>query len=688
MSKWADIPWNQLQRLFSVVICLDKAMRIVYASDTVLRYLPDLGNKPLLGEAFSILRPGKLETFAEAVASQDSLCLMTATNLEFAIRGQLIRSNYDNNEVMCLCGAPWLFWMSSNCPDVRLSLSDFSPQDVQLDQLFFMTTEKRMVADLEDLNTELTEARERLQEVHEAQHRFFAQMSHEMRTPLNGVVSALSLLDANPADERQHQLLALAQGSSRNLMDVVNYVLDLSKLELAGEERESVFNLPELIQSSIDILSAKAREKSLDLRLELGPDTPHHCRGNAPRLRQVLLNLIMNAIKFTVKGSVTLRVLRGAGEGLNCTLKFSVIDTGIGIASDIEQHIFEPFWSLQPGGQNHPDAGTGLGLDIVRRNVENAGGAVGVITVPGAGSTFWFEWPIIIEPEGAIARTVKDPSAETDLDVELSGRVLLVDDNQTNLLLGAMIIESMGVEVSTAENGAEAVAAALQESFDLVLMDIHMPDFDGIEATRRIRKFKSKQVLPIVALTALAYDKEKEACMASGMNGYLTKPIVREALAEELGRWLSSHVQSPPAIAAELGSDEKGERLMHDQLLDQVVLEELEKQIGTDNLKTVLTKVIAEATQRWQQLLSSDSSCDKAAVQRHVHSLSSIFRSVGLTPAGDALGEIEAEIRAGNELAPGWLEEFDHMRAPSMTALSEVLEAISPSVSTVKAGTS
>lgn len=682
MSKWADIPWNQLQRLFSVVICLDKAMRIVYASDTALRYLPDLGNKPLLAEAFAILRPGKLETFAEAVASQDSLCLMTATNREFAVRGQFILSTYDNNEVVCLCGAPWLFWMSSNCPDVRLSLRDFSPQDVQLDQLFFMTSEKQMVADLETLNTELTEAKDKLQEAHEAQHRFFAQMSHEMRTPLNGVVSALSLLESNHLDDRQSQLFALAKSSSRNLMEVINYVLDLSKLELAGEEGESAFDLHELVRSTMDILGAKAREKSLDFKLELGPDIPQHCRGDAPRLRQVLLNLTMNAIKFTDKGSVTVRALKVAGDASDCILKFSVIDTGIGIANDTKQHIFEPFWSLQPGGGDHPDAGTGLGLDIVRRNVENAGGGVGVTTEPGAGSTFWFEWPTIIEPESNIARTVKGPSAETILNADLSGRILLVDDNQTNLLLGTMIIESMGVEVSTAENGTEAVAAALEESFDLVLMDIHMPDFDGIEATRQIRKIKNKQDLPIVALTALAYDKEKEVCMASGMNGYLTKPIVRQALAEELGRWLSSNVQSQSAIAAEPGSGGKGGQLVLDELLDQVVLEELEKQIGTDNLKTVLTKVLTEAAQRWEKLLSGDSSGDKTAIQRHVHSLSSIFRSVGLMPAGDALGKIETELRAGNELVPGWLEEFDQIRAPSMTALTKILEAMSPSAST------
>lgn len=213
-----------------------------------------------------------------------------------------------------------------------------------------------------------------------------------------------------------------------------------------------------------------------------------------------------------------------------------------------------------------------------------------------------------------------------------------------------------------------------------------MPDIDGIEATRQIREIKDKQDLPIVALTALAYAKEKEACMASGMNGYLTKPIVRQALEEELARWLSSHVQAPSAIASEPGSGGKGGQFVLDELLDQAVLEELKKQIGADNLQTVLTKVIIEVAQRWEELLSSDSNCDKAAIQRHVHSLASIFRSVGLMPAGDVLGEIEMELRAGNELVPGWLEEFDQIRASSISALTEVLESMAASVSTTTTG--
>ena len=673
MNERADIPWNELQRLFSVVICFDESMRIIYASDTVHKYLPGVEDNPAIDEVFQVLRPGKLKTFSDALASLDALCLMTATNGRFAIRGQLVATTYNDHKAMCLCGAPWLFWMSSNCPDVRLSLSDFAAQDVQLDQLFFMTTEKRMVADLENLNTELTDARDELEKAHDAQHRFFAQMSHEMRTPLNGVVSALSLLEANSLEGRQRQLLGLAQSSSRNLMDVINYVLDLSKLEFAGEEGETVFDLPELIRSTLDILGAKAREKSLELTLEMDPDIPLHCRGNAPRLRQTLLNLIMNAIKFTDKGSVTIRTLKVDGEAPGCTLKFSVMDTGIGIASDISELIFDPFWTLPPEGGDHPDAGSGLGLDIVRRNVEHAGGEIGLISEPGAGSTFWFDWPTVAESVVMGASPITEPPAVIDKDVELSGRILLVDDNQTNLLLGTMIIESMGVEVDSAENGTEAVTAALQEDYDLVLMDIHMPDFDGIEATRQIRQVKDEQDLPIVALTALAYDKEKDACMASGMNGYLTKPIVKQALAQELGKWLGSNAQNSLPGAVEGRDEDRGKTLTFAELLDQAVLEELRRQIGPDNLETVLTKVLSEATRRWEDLIIADSNDDHAAMQRHVHSLSSIFRSVGLMHAGDALAAIEVQLRAGAKLDVGWVEGLEKTKTGSLKALKQQL---------------
>lgn len=673
MSEWEDLSWSEMRRLFSVVICFDESMRIVFASDTVHHYLPEVKDSPRMSEVFNVLRPGKLQTFSDVTDSLASLCLMTAINGRFAVRGQFVFSSFNGQKVVCLCGSPWLFWMSSNCPDIRLKLSDFAAQDVQLDQLFFMTTEKKMVEDLEKLAMELTETKSNLEKANDAQHRFFAQMSHEMRTPLNGVVSALSLLELNSLDDKQQQLVSLARSSSHNLMDVINYVLDLSKLELAGEEGDSVFELPELLRSILNITGAKAKEKSLKLVLSLSPSVPHCCSGNASRLRQTLLNLTMNAIKFTDEGTVTIKAEKVAGEDANCTLKFSVTDAGIGIASNVREKIFDPFWSSQPEGRDHLDAGTGLGLDIVRRNVEYMGGQVGLISEVGVGSTFWFEWPTTAESAHTVAGVKAENSQIAGAGTRLSGSILLVDDNETNLLLGAMIIESMGIEVTAVKNGAEAVAAALNDDYDVVLMDIHMPDFDGVEATRRIRAVKDIQVLPIVALTALASHKEKENCLENGMNGYLTKPVVREALANELGKWLGSNEKPlPEKNAKDSKLDENGSHADID-FLDNGVLEELKRQIGADNLEIVLKKVVAEATRRWTDLIVAHDSGDAAGMQRNIHSLSSIFRSVGLMYVGDALALVEGQIRTGEKVRDGWLQELEMSKAESLKALERKL---------------
>lgn len=681
MKQSTYIPRSELQRLFPIVMCVDEAMNIVYSSDKLRSYLPEVVDNPELNAVFRVLRPGKLATYADAMESLDSLVLLAAHNGQFAFRGQLLRTHYADEPVLCLCGAPWLFWMSRNCPEVHLGLNDFSPADVQLDQLFFMSTEKLMVADLENLNTELTEAKYRLEEAHDAQHRFFAQMSHEMRTPLNGVVSALALLETKSLDSKQEQLVTLAQGASRNLMEVINSVLDLSRMELAEEDENIDFNLPQLIQSSLNIVETKALEKSLDLRMELSPDVPAHCSGSPTRIRQVLLNLVMNAIKFTEKGSITVRVQKITDEGPRCTLRFSVEDTGAGIATELQQRIFEPYYSVHPEGEGHPDAGTGLGLDIVRRNVQHMGGELGVVSEPGVGSTFWFDCPSSVVSAGSSSDVENCDEDHAVLggsgEMQLSGNILLVDDNQTNLLLGGMILESLGLEVSTAEDGSEAVTAVLQRDFDLVLMDIHMPEVDGMEATRQIREHKNIQELPIVALTALSYQKEKDACLEVGMNGYLTKPIVREELASELSRWLGVEQSSESAHSATGGGSE-GVDSEHLKLLDHAVLQELEKQISRDNLVTVLGKVLAEAAQRWDELVSADEADDRAAVQRHVHSLSSIFRSVGLAPAADALGDIEVQLRAGDEVAAGWLDDIAALEAASLDALEEILRQYAP----------
>lgn len=671
MNQPLDICWADLHSLFSVVMCIDESMNLIYVSETLSKCLPETKHKPRLLEVFDTLRPTSLSTFTDGINALGSLCLLTAKNGRFAIRGQLLRTQYQGQDVLCFCGAPWLFWINTKCPETQLGLSDFSAQDVQLDQLFFMSTERKMVEDLEQLNTDLKAAKKQLEEAQEAQRQFFAQMSHEIRTPLNGVVSALSLLDHQPTDPEQSNLVRLAQSSSENLMQVINYVLNVSKLELSPAQDQIVFSWPDLIRSTIDIVAAKAEEKSLRVKLDLSPDLPQACYGNPARLRQTLLNLAVNAIKFTDNGTITIRALPVHQTADHCILRLEVIDTGIGITDDHIPHIFDPFWSSQPEGLATQDEGTGLGLDIVRRNVQSMGGEIMVKSTPGQGTKFWFELPAKLPAETELVPEV--PLVQQGADTEeLTGRVLLVDDNETNLLLGSMILELMGLAVTSVDGGGAAVTAARQQQFDLVLMDISMPDIDGLEATRQIRTFASSDMLPIVALTAHIDNEEKAACIDIGMNGYLTKPIVREQLNKALATWLAKDRKLPSKESVEAMTYEIN--TIDTELVTESVIEELIQQIGRDNLQIVINKVRTEATQRWNELVTADKQGDKDAIQRHVHSLASIFRSVGLMPAGDALGAIETKLRAGEEVLPGWLNELETLKTKSIIALTEQID--------------
>ena len=681
MTQSQSISWDDLHQLFSVVMCIDESMSIIYASETLSKCIPEANTKPLLSELFKVVRPSSLTTFSEGSSSVGSLCLLTAKNNKFAIRGQLLNILYKGKNVLCFCGAPWLFWINSHSPDTHLGLSDFAAQDVQLDQLFFMSTERQMVNDLEQLNIDLQAAKQQLEQSQEAQKQFFAQMSHEIRTPLNGVVSALSLLGNCTMDEEPAKFVRLALSSSENLMQVINYVLSISKLELSPLEDQMVINLKDLIQSTADIVRAKAEEKSIDIQLNLSNDLPHNCYSNTDRLRQTLLNLLVNAIKFTDKGSVTVSARPLSWDEDECILRVEVIDTGVGIPEKDQQNIFNPFWSSQPKGDKKTEEGTGLGLDIVRRNVKSMGGQIQMSSEPGEGTRFWFDIPVAV-PDKAEEKASSCASQPNENLRDLEGKVLLVDDNETNLILGTLILESLGVEVASADCGLAAVTAAKEGDFDLVLMDISMPDISGLEATRRIRHFLDNDQLPILALTAHIDVTEKEACLKGGMDGYLTKPIEREALHEALSTWLPKDGRLHPNKGSASHTQECKEILT--ELVDEGILDNLAEQIGCDNLQVVIDKVQAESALRWNELIAADLAGDRVTTQRNVHSLASIFRSVGLISMGDGLGEIEIKLRAGNELLPGWLEEFDQLRRLSMTALTQRLEEMSRSASAIK----
>ncbi|MDP5054648.1 MAG: ATP-binding protein, partial [Congregibacter sp.] len=430
MKTEPRLTWSQLEKLFTVIICINDDGVIVYSSETPKRHFPSLREGARFFELFTCLRPAGARSIDEVRTHLASLFLVKSVSERFAMRGQMVETTWERRNVLCFCGSPWVFWMNAHCPDIRLGMSDFSAQDSQLDQLFLMTTEQRMVSDLEKLNSELQKAKQDTEIAQKAKNALFARMSHEMRTPLNGVVSALSLLGDQQINLEAQELLALANSSSRNLLRVVNYVLDISKIEAGDEAFDStIFDMATLLRGVTDIVRARAVEKRLDLAWSVSPLLGDLYIGDKAKLRQCLLNLITNAIKFTDVGSVSVRALPSASED---SIRFEVEDTGTGISADDKHHIFEPFWTGTSDSADR-EHGTGLGLDLVSRYVSVMGGTVGVASHLGRGSLFWLEIPLEASVEGS-AEALDDIPATNNVPRRLNGKVLLVDDNPANML--------------------------------------------------------------------------------------------------------------------------------------------------------------------------------------------------------------------------------------------------------------
>lgn len=388
---------------------------------------------------------------------------------------------------------------------------------------------------------ELEHAKELAEKASRAKTEFLATMSHEIRSPLNAMMGSIDILSGTKLESTQRQYVELAADSGTVLLSLIDDILDMSRIE-AGHLNlaHTPFSLHKIVQDTKNLLTARASEKNLSLRAVFGEGLPTTVTGDRGRIRQILINLAGNAIKFTEHGSVTLGVERlEHGD----RYRFRVEDTGIGIEPELLANVFEPFRQLDSGFTRLHE-GSGLGLSISKRLVEAMDGSIGCDSTPGKGSRFWFELELAAGEHAETDAASLPPPTSADTAATAAGhptprRALVAEDSAANRRVLQTFLSAGGFEVDTVTDGHEVLDAVAASDYDIILMDVSMPGMDGIEATRRLRSLPGKgRTVPIVALTAHALEDVRAQCLSAGMDAFLTKPVSKSALLRVVGQYL------------------------------------------------------------------------------------------------------------------------------------------------------
>jgi signal transduction histidine kinase/DNA-binding NarL/FixJ family response regulator/HPt (histidine-containing phosphotransfer) domain-containing protein len=493
--------------------------------------------------------------------------------------------------------------------------------------------------------TALNKAREQAEQAARTKTQFLANMSHEIRTPMNGVIGMLDALANTSLSTEQANFTKTANSSAALLLAIIDDILDFSKIEAGMLVIEKLpVDIAAIVQHVVSLYGPQTKRKSIALRYDLAEQIPARVIADPTRLTQLLTNLVSNAIKFTERGSVIIRVTVAAQDYESVQIRFAVVDSGIGIAKDAQQKLFTAFTQAD-NSTSRRFGGTGLGLAICAQLVhliDTEHGEIGVISTPGEGAEFFFLLRLPLAPAHALAvQTATNAQSAQSRQLRFTGKILVAEDNEINQQVIRTMLKSIGIEPVVVIDGAEAVAAAQMERFDLILMDYHMPKLDGSGATLAIRRFENEKGLqrtPIIALSASVLTEDRARCQEAGMSDFLAKPLRSESLSSMLEKWLPEKArfkvvaadEATPAVDIVQPASQSDVMQGHTEHIDRAQLSEMSEIIGA-GFSGLIMQFHGNVHAAIESMRRSVASCDHVGLGTAAHKLKGSVATLGAT---------------------------------------------------------